>query len=200
MKQCTKCLGIFQESDFYRDNSKKDRLNRECKTCSNKRTSDWNNRNRERKRSLVKKSYAKHREDHLRYKKEYYKLHKDDYYKEWREKTINNPEFVDVPQEWYFKAIKNGAKKRNLPFRLDFKTFQQSYGDGTCVLSGRKLKLTKTGQQATGNQTASLDRIDSSMGYELGNIQWVDVKINCSKSASTQEDFIQMCKEVASHN
>lgn len=48
--------------------------------------------------------------------------------------------------------------------------------------------------------TASIDRIDSSKGYELSNVQWTHKHINFMKSTHTQEYFIEMCKKVANAN
>lgn len=42
----------------------------------------------------------------------------------------------------------------------------------------------------------SLDRIDSSKGYELGNVQLVCVAANVAKSNLSQSDFINLCKAV----
>jgi len=47
--------------------------------------------------------------------------------------------------------------------------------------------------------TASVDRIDSSIGYVMGNIQWVHKDINKMKSDFSQELFIAWCGLVASH-
>jgi hypothetical protein len=47
------------------------------------------------------------------------------------------------------------------------------------------------------NCTASLDRIDSSNGYEVGNIQWVHVMVNMCKNKYAQDVFVKMCKSVA---
>jgi hypothetical protein len=45
--------------------------------------------------------------------------------------------------------------------------------------------------------SASLDRIDSSIGYIEGNVQWVHKFINCMKREYSQKDFIFFCKRVA---
>ena len=47
------------------------------------------------------------------------------------------------------------------------------------------------------NQTASLDRIDSSNGYIIGNVQWVHKDINWMKNDFDQEKFIEYCLLVA---
>jgi hypothetical protein len=48
------------------------------------------------------------------------------------------------------------------------------------------------------DQTASLDRIDSSKGYEIDNIQWVHVMVNMCKNKYPQDKFVEMCKAIAS--
>lgn len=48
--------------------------------------------------------------------------------------------------------------------------------------------------------TASIDRIDSSKGYVLGNVQWVHKDINYMKRHLTQEYFIDLCTKVAKYN
>lgn len=65
--------------------------------------------------------------------------------------------------------------------------------DSKCALSGLPIKFGAQQQ----NNTASLDRIDSTKGYELGNIQWVHKHINFMKRTYSQEYFIDMCKNVA---
>jgi hypothetical protein len=47
------------------------------------------------------------------------------------------------------------------------------------------------------NSPASLDRIDSSLGYIEGNLQWVTIKVNMMKQKYTQQDFIDVCIAVA---
>lgn len=44
--------------------------------------------------------------------------------------------------------------------------------------------------------SASLDRIDSSKGYEQGNVQWVHKDINNMKQSFSQDKFIDWCKKV----
>jgi len=46
--------------------------------------------------------------------------------------------------------------------------------------------------------TASLDRIDSSKGYESGNIQWVHKQLNNMKQALPENEFFEWIKLVHS--
>lgn len=47
--------------------------------------------------------------------------------------------------------------------------------------------------------TASLDRIDSSSGYGLENIQWLHKDINIMKNVHSQDYFLSLCKKVAAN-
>tara|TARA_R110000803_G_C11866273_1_gene307842 strand:- start:87 stop:656 length:570 start_codon:yes stop_codon:yes gene_type:complete len=68
--------------------------------------------------------------------------------------------------------------------------------DRKCSLSGVELDISPTRKY----NTASIDRIDSSKGYEMGNIQWVHKHINFMKRTYSQEYFIEMCSRVAQNN
>jgi hypothetical protein len=46
----------------------------------------------------------------------------------------------------------------------------------------------------------SLDRIDSSIGYVVGNVQLVCRIANVSKNALSTDDFINLCQAVLEQN
>jgi hypothetical protein len=60
--------------------------------------------------------------------------------------------------------------------------------EGRCRYTGWRLKLM---------DDASVDRIDSTHGYVLGNIQWVHKDVNKAKMALREDDFISLCCAVA---
>ena len=47
--------------------------------------------------------------------------------------------------------------------------------------------------------TASLDRIDSSKGYTIDNVQWVHKKVNMMKKDMSDSEFIAWCNEISSY-
>lgn len=63
--------------------------------------------------------------------------------------------------------------------------------DFKCALTGWDIHAMEV------NSPASLDRIDSSIGYIEGNLQWVNSKVNMMKQQYSQEDFIKVCLAVA---
>lgn len=73
--------------------------------------------------------------------------------------------------------------------------------DKKCALTGMDISFAKTKKgHATGETTASLDRIDPSRGYTEGNVQWVHKWVNIIKWDFTQEEFLDICKMVVEHN
>lgn len=100
----------------------------------------------------------------------------------------------------YWSNIIHGAKIRELlvdilPNYLDDLWEKQN---GKCYYSGYNLTLPKTAKEsARYNFSASLDRIDSSLGYVKGNLAWVDKRINRMKLNMPHEDFLEFCGLVA---
>ncbi len=115
------------------------------------------------------------------------------YCKKFEKKSKLNPVYVSSPQRWYLRRIERGAIKRNLSFRIKLKDIEEIY-TGKCALSGREILLTRTAAQSYGNQTSSLDRIDSSKGYIKGNIQWLHKDVQKMKNNLSQKRFDQICK------
>ena len=72
--------------------------------------------------------------------------------------------------------------------------------EGKCALSGVDLHFGQTYKEIkAGLTTASLDRIDSKVGYIEGNVQWIHKDINWMKQRLSQQKFIEYCCLVADH-
>lgn len=171
-KKCAHCQSEISISLFSRNRNKKDGLQDYCKKC-----------------------------DQIKHKKYYYnKNHQEQkqiYGVHQREKQQQNPLFINDPEIWYFNQVKRAASKRkNCLFNLDYQDILL-IPHKQCCFCGIKIKFTKTFTQASGNQNASLDRINSSKGYEVGNIQWSCWKCNRLKSTFSQDDFIHLCNLIA---
>lgn len=67
-----------------------------------------------------------------------------------------------------------------------------------CALTGLPLQISRSGSDV--GATASIDRIDSSKGYETGNIQWVHKDINFMKRNYDINYFKKMCDLVCANN
>ena len=98
------------------------------------------------------------------------------------------------------QQIKKSAKARGLEFNLTDEHIWSVFTkqNGKCAYTGVDLNFSKKGYKT--QSTASIDRIDNSKGYIIGNIQWVHTVINRIKWSMEEYDFINWCKLVAYNN
>lgn len=99
-----------------------------------------------------------------------------------------------IPYTW-FNVKQKGGIARGYQWSLSIEDIWQLYEnqEGVCALSGVPIGWADKGLTAT----ASIDRIDSSEGYVLENVQLVHKDINFMKQQFDQDYFISMCKAVA---
>lgn len=98
----------------------------------------------------------------------------------------------------YWAGVKAGAKIRNILFDI---TIEQAWDkfvlqNQKCALTNLPLTFNKKTNETIG--TASIDRIDSSKGYTVENIQWVHKDVNTMKSDFDEKYFISLCKLITS--
>lgn len=88
-----------------------------------------------------------------------------------------------------FCSIKNSATIRKLPFDITIKDIWELFifQNRKCAISDIELTFNSN----LNTYEASLDRIDSSKGYIIGNIQWVYRDINFIKWILTEEELFK---------
>lgn len=93
-----------------------------------------------------------------------------------------------------FTRIKRQAKQRKISFSVMLEDIEKLYEsqNGKCALTNLPVSFT--------DNTASLDRIDSSKGYTNDNIQWVHKDVNIMKNAYDVGYFIEICKMIVNNN
>lgn len=104
----------------------------------------------------------------------------------------------------YYTSLKHNALRRNLVFEISQEDCWDLFlkQNKKCALSGYSITLSKNIKNHGVDYksfTASLDRIDSSIGYIAGNVQWVHRDINWMKNNFNQSDFIEMCIAIADY-
>ena len=99
----------------------------------------------------------------------------------------------------YYQQLKKAATRRNISFAVSMEDLWNQYQkqEGKCALTG--LDLTLTNSNHLRDQTASLDRIDSSKGYTTDNIQWAHKHANKMKMDLQEEDFFRIVKQIYEH-
>lgn len=99
----------------------------------------------------------------------------------------------------HFLSIKNNALKRNIEFSISaeslWKRFEKQ--EGKCALTGIPIILNRSLKKQNVNWdviTASVDRIDSQIGYLDGNIWWVHKEINRLKNNYSMDELLYWAK------
>lgn len=100
----------------------------------------------------------------------------------------------------YWYVITAQAKRRGIPLSV---TIEQAYDQlvdqqWKCALTGVDIKFAVNLRDSRLEQTASLDRIDNTRGYQLGNIQWLHKKVNIMKNIMDQSELIDWCRKIVS--
>lgn len=101
--------------------------------------------------------------------------------------------YKDVLRKSFAHKYKTNAELRGILWNVSFEYLADLLieQDFKCALTGWDIHAMDV------NSPASLDRIDSSVGYVEGNLQWVYSKVNMMKQHYSQDDFISVCKAVA---
>lgn len=99
-------------------------------------------------------------------------------------------------EQSYLRKVKERANINGFEFNLDLE-YLMSIFTGKCALSGVDIQFGKHWKLKLSDQTASLDRIDNTKGYIIGNVQWVHKQVNFMKGTMKQEEFINFCKLIS---
>lgn len=103
--------------------------------------------------------------------------------------------YLDVLRASFAHKYKASAELRNIEWNVSFDYLAKLLidQDFRCALSGVPISAMEV------NNNASLDRIDSKLGYIEDNVQWVTSKVNMMKQHYTQEEFLEVCNNVANY-
>lgn len=110
-----------------------------------------------------------------------------------KSKHISWKGYGDISGE-HFTKVKYNAIKRNIPFDVTIKDMWTQFlkQNRICALSGIPLQFNSRQGMFDGN--ASLDRIDSSKGYTIDNIQWIDKNLQHVKGNMLEIDLFKWVK------
>lgn len=105
----------------------------------------------------------------------------------------------------YWYKVRANALSRGLRLDLIINEAWQIFlnQNRRCALSGDFIVMASSDTEHRidpNSQTASLDRINSELGYSVDNSQWIHKDINRIKMNLDQIYFIHLCKKVAKHH
>lgn len=94
----------------------------------------------------------------------------------------------------FFSSIRGNARNRKLEFNITVQDVWNKFTEQNrkCALSNVELHFGTDLE----NPTASLDRIDSSKGYTIDNVQWLHKVVNFMKQQFNEKEFIEWCGKV----
>ena len=95
-------------------------------------------------------------------------------------------------QQW--SRIKYSATIRNLEFNINVNQAYDLYikQNKKCALSGVPINLNKVYKGNAESNTASLDRIDSAIGYVDGNVQFISIVMNHMKGDMSHKKTLEI--------
>lgn len=96
----------------------------------------------------------------------------------------------------FITHYKTNAKRRKITFNITPEYMWELFikQERKCILSGMSITFGRIGRDEC---SASLDRKDSKIGYEVGNVQWVHKHVNMMKLNHDQEYFINLCSKIS---
>ncbi len=99
--------------------------------------------------------------------------------------------------------IRSGAKKRGFSCVLTCEYLWNLYQNqkGCCAISGLPIiimPISKSRKNAI--SAASLDRIDSNIGYIEGNVQWTSLAVNMMKKNYSENELLTLCSAIVKHS
>jgi hypothetical protein len=100
-----------------------------------------------------------------------------------------------TPFREYLRRSKRRTKQVSISLR-DLKD-QWEKQEGICLITGNPMFHPEKGENH--GSTASLDRIDSSIGYVPGNIRFVCMWANIARRHEDDRELIAWCKMVVEH-
>ena len=174
-KPCTRCKEIKHLSSFYIRGDKKGMMSA-CKGCH--------------KLGISPASTKK------QYNKEYFERNKEKIYAARKLRSLYS---LPNKASRVYQNSKTKAKEKGWGFNLskEFLILLYHKQEGLCALSGETLTI--SGDRRV-SEMMSLDRIDSSLGYTIDNVQWVCVKYNFMKNEHELDTFIELCKRIVEYH
>lgn len=101
----------------------------------------------------------------------------------------------------YWYDLNRNAKYRLIEFSITIENAWEKFVEQgkQCYFTGETLCFAK-GKKDKTTQTASLDRLDNSLGYTKENCCWVHKTVNRLKNDFVVDEFLLWCKKITEYN
>ncbi len=146
---------------------------------SRKKVADMTEEEREREREGARKRWANMTEEERKRQREYKR--------DWRA-SLTEEHKERVLKSRVLSAMKDRAKRKDLPFNLTFDHINEIWPDGNkCPVFGIPFVR---GRGKAIPTSPSIDRIEPDKGYTIGNVQVISTRANRIKSDATAAEVM----------
>lgn len=111
-----------------------------------------------------------------------------------KEQTARQYAMMDGNPEKYIKHLLQKPNRKHIPLEYVMDLLEKQ--EGKCALSGREMTFIKKPESPKVHTNLSIDRIDSTKPYEIGNLQLVCAICNTMKLTLTTSELVGWCKSI----
>lgn len=117
-----------------------------------------------------------------------------------KQKSLRRKGYELLSAGFYTKILKN-AHSRDYVFEYSMKELWDLYiqQDKKCAITKVPITIYPDCNKEK-LMTASLDRIDSNLGYVKGNVQWVHKRVNRLKNILSMEELVFWCRKIVDNS
>jgi hypothetical protein len=196
-KFCWKCQQAKARSDFWKDKTTPDGLQRACTACQSSRNSEYGVSHKEYFKTRNAKRYREigRHHNHERYmsNRESFLRRRDKYSSTTRGKLID-----------LLNAAQFRARKRGIQMDLTIDDLMQIFmtQNGLCAVTGQEMQVKKRGPKDRGflPWNISIDRKDSNGTYTFKNVRLVCTVVNLALNNFGDAVFEKMCRSYVNIN
>ena len=102
--------------------------------------------------------------------------------------------YMNNNKEAYIKHLISKPERKHIPIEYFLDLYDKQ--KGKCALSNIKMTFIKKLDGIKIHTNLSIDRIDSTRGYEIGNIQLVCAVVNIMKTTLSTDELIWWCSKI----
>jgi hypothetical protein len=125
-------------------------------------------------------------------------------YKGTKDFKLVNKRLVFLRQNLSRADRRKGSEKKEIGITLDYLYEIGEKQNWKCALTDVPLEFERGGFWFGGNwsnpRSCTIDRIDSTKGYLRDNVQLLSWRINCTKGGCSQQEYIDICREIVYHD
>jgi hypothetical protein len=191
VKVCNCCQIEKQSNEYYKNRSKNngERLRSTCKQCVDNINKEWRKENNTKNNEIARDWRKKNVEKTQQITAKHYKKHSKDIIEKIQDRKSN--------VEGMLKCLLSFKGRKGILHYDDVLNLYHKQ-NGLCALSNEKMTfIQKKGKIST---NMSIDRIDSSKGYDITNIRLVCYIVNVMKHTGNDKELYDWCAAILSTN